>query len=310
MTRSHRVQRGLAALLLPLMIVTLACSVSNPIVPALNNTQVASTLAAVAATVGGLAPTAESALTQAAPTGDALLTQAANSVSTLAVDATDAAPTVAAVASGVAPTVEAAETQAAAIVALGGTPMPSPIGATGVDPCTLVSADEVSQLTGETSLQPAHLGGGCIYADSSSATGLGVYALPGAQAQAFLGQYVPALEANGVALDQSVVNQLTKDATAGDMPAAVNDLYGLTKNLDGYTLTQPSGIGTAALWSWHTFNDANQAALIAAKPGALVALILSGTADTKQGDVQPVMETIVNRILNNLPANFAVATTP
>jgi hypothetical protein len=121
---------------------------------------------------------------------------------------------------------------------------------------------------------------------------------------------VPALEANGVALDQSVVNQLTKDATAGDMPAAVNDLYGLTKNLDGYTLTQPSGIGTAALWSWHTFNDANQAALIAAKPGALVALILSGTADTKQADVQPVMEAIVTRILANLPDNFAVATTP
>ena len=181
-----------------------------------------------------------------------------------------------------------------------------------VDPCAFMTTDEATALAGEPAAPPQPLaGGGCIYFDAAAtSTGVGLYVLPASHAQAFLGQYVPALIVNGVPLDQKLADKLTADTAAGDMPAAVNDLADLTLGLPGYEIKKLDGVGSAALWSWHTLDQNQEGVLMAAKPGALVAVILRGAAATQEADAQPAMAAIVSRILASLPDNFTVPGTP
>jgi hypothetical protein len=292
-----------------LLVVTLACSISSPSLPGLDTTQVASTLAAVAATAGGLAPTAEAVLTQAvAPTADALLTQAANSAPTLAAAATNLAPTLQAVGTQVAPTVAAAETSVATVVAGAGTEAPS---GTAIDPCSLVTVDEASAIAGVPASAPISAGGTCLYFNpGSTTTGVTLNVIPASQAQVFVGQYVPALKAGGLTLDQATVDKLTQDAGAGDMPAAAADLQALLSGIQAYHIQPVQGIGSAAFWYSNTSTPIPEVALYAAKPGALVVLSLRGTTATQIAAAQPQMETLVKRILNNLPDNFTLVSTP
>ena len=188
----------------------------------------------------------------------------------------------------------------------------TPLPGIAVDPCSFVTTAEATALAGAPAAPPQPLaGGGCIYFDASAtSTGVGLYVLPAAHARAFLKQYVPALEGNGVPLDRTAAINLSKDTDAGDMPAAVNDLLTLTTGVPGYEITKLDGVGSAALWSWHTLDQNQEGVLMAAKPGALVALILHGTATTQEAGAQAGMVTIVKRILANLPANFTVAGAP
>jgi len=191
------------------------------------------------------------------------------------------------------------------------TPSPLPPGVTAVDPCRLVTTDEATSLAGQPAAPPKPLTSGCIYFDSSAtSTGVGLYVFPASQAQGFLGQYVPALTAKLVPLNQADIDKLNQDSAAGDMPASVNDLIALTHGVSGYEIKKLDGVGSAALWSWHTLDQNQEGVLIAAKPGALVVLILHGTPTTEESQAQPAMATIVTRILANLPDNFAVAGAP
>jgi len=112
-----------------------------------------------------------------------------------------------------------------------------------------------------------------------------------------------------VTVDPSVSNKVTQDAAAGDMPAAVNDLSVLISGLPDYHTEKLDGIGSAAAWSWHQTDQDQQGALYAAQPGALVALIVVGSPTTKEADDQPLMETIVRRVLSRLPASFTLPAT-
>jgi hypothetical protein len=311
MNRPRQKRRWLAACVLPLVAATLACSITSP--------QITIDTTRAAATVGALAGTAQAAVSQVAPTGEALLTQAANSVPTLAAEATNlaptlqalgtnVAPTVAAVGTAVAPTVAAAETSVATVVAGAGTAAPS---GTAVYACSLMSVDEASAIAGVPASTPTAVGQICLYYNIlSTTTGVALYVLPATQAQLFLAQYVPALQASGITLDQATVDKLTKDATAGDMPAALADLQALISSVKDYQIQPLDGIGSGAFWSVNTSAQNSEAALFAAKPGALVVLILRGATATQEAAAQPQMETIVKRILNSLPDNFTVVTTP
>jgi hypothetical protein len=209
-------------------------------------------------------------------------------------------------------TVPGAATAANATLAASGAGTHTPaLGGTVVDPCSLMTTDEATALAGETATPPKPLASGCIFFDATiTSTGVGLYAFPASQAQGFLGQYVPALESNGVSLDRTAALNLSKDSAAGDMPAAVNDLLILTTGIPGYEVKKLEGVGSAALWSWHTLDQNQEGVLMAAKPGALVVLILHGTATTQEADAQTAMAKIVSRILDKLPDSFTVISGP
>jgi len=199
----------------------------------------------------------------------------------------------------------------ATATALARTPTAVPPGVTVLDPCTLVSTAEATALAGQPAAPPKPLPSGCIYYDTSiTSTGVGLYVFPASQAQGFLGQYVPALTANFIPLKQEDIDKLNQDSAAGDMPAAVNDLVALTSGVKGYEVKKLDGVGSAALWSWHTLDQNQEAVLMAARPGALVALLLHATLATQEAQAQPAMAAIVTRILANLPSSFAVAGAP
>jgi len=202
-----------------------------------------------------------------------------------------------------APPTPNALTQAAAIT-IAATDAVAPL----VDPCSFMTTAEASALAGSPGTPPKPLtGGGCIYYDTTiTTTGVGLYVLPAAHAQAFMGQYAPAFIGNGIPVDQKVAIKLSDDIDADDMPAAVNDLANLTSVLPGYDVRKLAGVGSAALWSWHTLDQNQEGVLMAANPGALVVMILHGTATTQETDAQPLMVTIVTRILSRLPSIFIV----
>jgi hypothetical protein len=191
------------------------------------------------------------------------------------------------------------------------TPTAAPGSAGTVDPCSYFSAADAQGLLGVPVGQPQRLQGSCAYFDAATNTAVvGLYTLPAAQAKAFLGQYVPALEQNGVTVDPKVAAKIAQDIATGDTAAAVNDLRALSAGLPGYEIKPLDGVGSAALWSWHQVDKVQEGALIAAKPGALVALILMGTPTTQEAVEQPAMQAIVTRTLAALPDNFTVAGVP
>ena len=177
-----------------------------------------------------------------------------------------------------------------------------------VDPCSFVTTSEASTLAGSPATPPKPLaGGGCIYYDATiTTTGVGLYVLPAAHAHEFLGAYAPSFIGKGVPVDQQVAIKLTDDIAANDMPAAVTDLANLTIILPGYGVRKLDGVGSAAFWSWHTLDPNQEGVLMAAKPGALVVVILHATLNTQEADAQPALSAIVRRILARLPGSFMV----
>ena len=181
-----------------------------------------------------------------------------------------------------------------------------------VDPCGFISTSEASTLAGAPAAPPRPLtGGGCIYYDTAiTTTGVGLYVLPAAHAQTFLGQYVPAFQGHGVPIDDKTAKRFADESAAGDMPAAVNDLAEMTAHMPGYTIQKLAGVGSAALWSWHTLDQNQEGVLLGAQPGALVVMILHGPLDTQSATAQPAMAALVRRILDSLPGRFTVPGLP
>jgi len=67
------------------------------------------------------------------------------------------------------------------------------------------------------------------------------------------------------------------------------------------------GLGSTAMWAWNKVSTAQEGLLVAAKPGAVVGMALIANATVKEAAAQPVMQTIVSRTLDGLPASFTVA---
>jgi hypothetical protein len=278
MTRWYAKRSRLAAFLLPLLAATLACNaLTRPAGPsgALLTQAAATTTAALAATqLVSVRPSAPSPTTPP--------TAAANTATTVP------SPT--------------------SLATTAGTATPAPGGAVVLDPCSLITGDEAQSLTGVAMSKAKPQNGGCVFADAAAGinSGVVIYALPPSQSQAFLQQYVTQLKQIGVQVDAAVATRLNQDIAAGDLVAAVNDLIAMSAGQSKYNAHKLDGLGSAALWSWNKSGTAQQGVLIAARPGALVALILISDS-AKEADAQPAMQKLVSRILEGLPASFTVA---
>jgi len=294
MTRWNANRRRRSALLLPLLAATLACN----------------------ALPGGGGPSS-AVVTQAAATTTAAAKLVATQLAALPTSAPSstkapvaASPTPPATApSATALPAEASTATLAAAATRSSSPTPAPGRAVVLDPCSLIAGDEVQSLTGVAMGKPKPQNGGCAFADAATGntSGVVIYALPASQSQAFLQQYVTQLKQIVGQVDAALSAKLTQDASAGDMVAAVNDLIAMSVGQAKYKAQKVDGLGSAALWSWNKLGTTQQGVLVAAKPGAVVALVLVGDSAAKEADAQPAMQKIVSRILDGLPANFTVA---
>jgi len=277
MIRWHRIQPGLAALLLPCLAATLAC-----------------------AGIGGPNSAPNVALTQASGTLSAAATQVATTLPIATVLAPTPAPPTAA-ATNPASTAASAATLAVTPVANG----------SAINPCSLITSADAQPLVGGVAIGPGqYQNQSCLFTNASNTAEVALFVLPPTQTQAFLAIYVPTLESSAVTIVPELDSKLTQDAAAGDMPAAVKDLLAMYGGTPGYHIQKLEGIGSAALWSWHATDQDQQGALIAGQPGALVALVVIGSPTTQESDDQIQMGTIVRRVLSSLPASFTLAAAP
>jgi hypothetical protein len=136
--------------------------------------------------------------------------------------------------------------------------------------------------------------------------GIVLYALPASQAGAFLDQYVPNLKQFGVTVDPKLAAQLAKDTQAGDTVAAVNDAIQMSVGQANFSAEKVSGLGSAALWSWNTVLKLQEGFLVAAQPGALVAIVVVGNGTMKEDTLKPAVQSLVSGILAALPPDFAL----
>ena len=289
MTRWTGNRRRLGAFLLPFLAATLACNaLTRPAGPS----GAVLTQAAATTTAASLAATQLVSVRPSAPSPTAPPT-AANTATT--------APTA----------TPPATTAGTATLAPGASDTPTPAlgGVVVLDPCSLITGDEAQSLTGVAMKQPLPQNGGCVFADAATGitSGVVIYALPPSQAQAFLQQYVAQLKQIVGQVDTALSTRFTQDTAAGDMVAAVNDLIAMSAGQAKYNAQKVDGLGSAALWSWNKSGAAQEGVLIAAKPGAVVALILEAGSSAKEAVAQPVMQKLVGRILDGLPASFRVA---
>jgi hypothetical protein len=297
MLRSHGNRRLLATLVLPLLAASLACST-------LTGGSAGAALTQAAATVNAAANPAATAQA-AVPTSAPILTQAPTAEPPTAAST----PTVAPGATTLATEAVTGTPAGADTPTTSSTAPATPGGAVVLDPCTLFTVAEAQSLTGVPMGTPKPQSGSCVIADAATgqSSGVVVYALPASQAQAFLNQFVPSLKQSGVTVPAALEAKLTQDTTAGDMVAAVNDLLAMSLNQPKFKAEKLEGVGSAALWSWNTVLTLQEGLLVAAKPGAVVALALIAGASAKEADAKPAMQQLVGRILDGLPASFTVA---
>ncbi len=301
MTHSYN-HRPLAVSLALLLAAALACSpLASPAAPSgAPLTQAAATITAAANVI---------VTSRAAATLHALGPTPAPPTSAPAAAATAAASAAASATPGATLVPTTAASPSTADPGATGTAASTPGGAVVVDPCSLITAAEVQSLLGVALKTPKVQNGGCLFVDAATGftQGLALYAVPASQTQYFFEQYVAELKFSGIKIDSTATDKLNADIAGGDTVASLNDLLAMAVGQPSFHAVKLDGVGSAALWSWNAAGNQQAATLFAAKPGALVGLVLAAGASAKETDVQPPVQTIVSRTLVNLPANFTVS---
>ena len=199
-------------------------------------------------------------------------------------------------------------TEAATTAASADTPAAS--GPT-INPCDLITLADAQPLVGGPTLGAGQYeDNSCLLTDNSDTAAVALFALPPEQAQDFVSLYVPVRMTNHVTVEPGITDKAAQDAAAGDNAAVVNDLVAMTSGAPDHHVEKLDGIGQAALWFWQPADLQQEGALIAGQPGALVALVVTGSSTTKESDDQPLMEAIVRRVLSQLPASFTLPVSP
>ena len=89
--------------------------------------------------------------------------------------------------------------------------------------------------------------------------------------------------------------------------AAVTDVISMSVGQAKFNAKKVNGLGSIAMWAWNKVSTTQEGLLLTAKPGAVVAIALIANVTVKEAVVQPVMQGIVSRTLDGLPASFTVA---
>lgn len=177
-----------------------------------------------------------------------------------------------------------------------------------LDICTLVNKDEAASAIGEPVLDPIAAGGGCVYVDSDTAQYvMSFYALPSNANATLIAGRTYILEAYGILIPQSDVQNLQALGKQGDAKGVVDGLLTLSKNPNGFTAEALDGVGDAGIWVSKVIGVERQGFLLTAHGTDLVGLDILVTSARDETSVRDAARAVVRAMLERLPQRYVVS---
>lgn len=178
-----------------------------------------------------------------------------------------------------------------------------------LDPCTLLSREEATDILGEVVGEAKINGGACTYADAASGVHvLSVYAFQGEQARNQWSGRLFLLSAFGLQIDQPTVDEIKALDEAGNQKTILEKVTALSAGSTAFISRSLDGLGEIAYWAWKDLGyGVRQGFLVAVKGDIIAGMdIVHGESLDEPMAVDSAMK-VVSLIFGRLPARFTIS---
>lgn len=177
-----------------------------------------------------------------------------------------------------------------------------------LDPCTLLSHSEATDILSEEVGPPEIKGGACTYADTASGVHvLSAYAFQGEQARNQWSVRLFLLSVFGLQIDQTTLDEIMALDHAGNQKAILEKISALSAGNTGFTSRSLDGPGELAYWAWKDLgNGVRQGFLVAVKGDIFTGTDLVHGENFDEAIAVDKAIKLVTAILERLPDRFTV----